>query len=318
MRNMNIPPELPSNNIVREKKKLPELSSDEVIKLVTDGCGETSQQHFGPAESDDLVVILPMATQELYTMLYWGQCHPSNRDEQLFQGMGHGFMSNNKRTIVISHFLPIYAAERTPVSACITNGTYDSIMERIAYERSVYNRNEKKCNKTADGFEYDPFVDRYGLSEPYLYGHTHPGLGCFFSPPDRSSGFATPSLPAVTFVADPFRKDMKAGVGIELKDAGIIAFAYDSANIKSHTMVECNETVSNVVSGENEAEYLITEIGRDCTKLLGVSCAVKGNYKLYRSITGKVKIKARYSWKASDLKTNNNGNDTSRSYESYA
>jgi len=226
-------PRVPENKAATDKKDTndyKQMKLDDIMKHITQKCGNTMLDRYGArneSENNDVVIFLPIATKELETMVYWGDTHPINRYEQIFEGIGHIFMDGNRRIDVISHLLYIYAAERTPVSACISNGTYNSVISRIEYEIGIYNKNELSCNVRKDGTVYDPFINADDLSRPVLYGHTHPGLGCFFSPPDRVSGFASPSLPAVTFVTDPIRRDMKAGVGIELRDAQILVYSYE-------------------------------------------------------------------------------------------
>lgn len=280
------PPELPKNIRKDETRVFPKLSTSEVLTLIKEKCGPVETEKFG--RGNDKVIILPGATKELYSLIYWGERTPTNTFEQIYQGMGHIFEKDGIRTVVISHFLYIYAAERTPVSACISNGVYDSIMKRIEYERQIYNRNERICNKTGNGFLFDPFVNEYDLSEVVLYGHTHPGLGCFFSQPDKTSGYATPNLPAVTFVADPIRKDMKAIVGIEEQDAQIIVFEYSQQRIEKAG----KKTYHSV-----EIEELLSEIGRDCNDILNPLYGVKGKYKSYRTISGAQRIKFDMKWR---------------------
>lgn len=186
-------------------------------------CPAINIERYG--DGTDKVIFLPNATKKLLSIVDWGMKTPNNRYEQIYQGMGHIFVNDDHRVMIISHVLYIYAAERSPVSARIFNGTFDSIMERIEYDRYIYNQNEKSCNNAGKGKVYDPFIE-YGSSEVVMYGHTHPGLGCFFSGPDRRSGFACEDLPAVTFVLDPIGKDMKAMTGVEERDAEIIVCSY--------------------------------------------------------------------------------------------
>ena len=223
------PPDLPKNSYVELKRAFPQMKLSKVIDLINEKCGNLSMEKYGvktTTDNTDVLIFLPMAYREFKTMIYWGENHPVNRYEQLYQGIGHIIQDGNRRIIIISHFMYIYAANRSPVSACIFEDKYDSILERLELEREIYVKNEKICNRKADGTIFDPFIEIAGPSEPVLYGHTHPNLGCFFSGPDRVSGFASTSLPAVTFVADPIRKDMKAGVGRELSDAAINCFSY--------------------------------------------------------------------------------------------
>ncbi len=217
------PPPLPFDNRKREIRKFPGLSKDEAMEIIHDKCPAINTDHYG--YGTDKVIFLPNATNKLLSIVDWGMKTPNNRYEQIYQGMGHIFVNDDHRVMIISHILYIYAAERTPVSASIYKDTFDSIMERIEYERDIYIRNEKSCNSAGKGKVFDPFI-KYGPSEVVMYGHTHPGLGCFFSGPDRRSGFACEDLPAVTFVLDPIDKDMKAMTGVEERDAEVIVCSY--------------------------------------------------------------------------------------------
>ena len=218
-----VPPPLPVDNRKREIRRFPSLSKDEAMKIIHDKCPAINTERYG--YGTDKVIFLPNATNKLLSIVDWGMKTPNNRYEQIYQGMGHIFVNDDHRVMIISHVLYIYAAERSPVSARIFNGPFDSIMERIEYDRDVYIQNEKGCNSAGKGKVYDPFIE-YGPSEVVMYGHTHPGLGCFFSEPDRRSGFACENLPAVTFVLDPIGKDMKAMMGIEERDAEIFVCSY--------------------------------------------------------------------------------------------
>ncbi|MCR4657265.1 MAG: hypothetical protein K5770_13735 [Lachnospiraceae bacterium] len=217
------PPPLPVDKRERKERIFPSLSFEEAMDLIEEKCFPVDITEYGFGE--DKVIILPNASNKLMSMVDWGMRTAANSCEQIYQGMGHIFVNENYRVIVISHILYIYAAERTPVSACIFKGAYDSIMERIEYERNLYAENELSCNEALNGKLFDPFVV-FGPSEAVLYGHTHPGLGCYFSEPDRRSGFACESLPAVTFVLDPVNKDMRAMTGIEERDAKILVCSY--------------------------------------------------------------------------------------------
>ncbi len=318
---MKRPPQLPKSRHIKEARIIPKKSLDSIIKDIETRCGQTYVERYGPIKvsaDTDVLIILPQATKELKTMIYWGERHPVNVDEQLYQGMGHAFMDGSRRIIVISHFLYIYAAERTRTSACIQNGTYNPIMSCIEYERSIYNRNEVDFNRTKDGFEYNPFVEEYGVSEPILYGHTHPDLGCFFSGPDRRSGFATSDFPAVTFVADPIQKDMKAGVGIELRDAQILVYSYEDKK------QDAGDKTENVFSkGQKTASDCIDDIGSAYNKLMNLGSRITGEYKSHttRSGTQKINMKVcikpeKETAKVSNKESNSFG--VGRVYDSYA
>lgn len=330
MRDRLIPPELPKNPNIRQKRCFPEVKLQKVLDMINCYCGSVDVEYFGLSRTDkdsDILIFLPTATREFKSMVYWGEVHPINKDEQIYQGMGHILMDGNRRIIVVSHFLYIYAARRSSVEAGILGDNADSIMTRIEYERDLYVKNERNCNRKKDGTFYDPIVEIAGPSEAVIYGHTHPNLGCFFSPPDRKSGFATPDLPAVTFVADPIRKEMKAGVGIELKDAQIMLFSYVS-DLKPVTIkvdetkkhIDISSQIKRGVKSDRVAE-LISEIGKECNELLNPLYGAKGKFTSRTTITGAQKIKMEMTWKPDKKAIKTNATETrvvGKTYDSYA
>lgn len=335
---VNNPPALPIDKRVYKLREYPQMTAKEAMNLIKKSCGKIIVEKFCDKSyllNGDILIFLPMATREFKNMVYWGGWHPINKDEQIYQGMGHIFKDGNKRVIIISHFLYIYAAKRTPVEASITNGTYDSIMSRIEYERDIYNKNEKACNKTPDGFLYDPFIGLAGPSEAVLYGHTHPNLGCFFSPPDRVSGFAAPDFPAVTFVADPIRKEMKAGVGLELKDALICVCNYEKSigfgefqkeaacSLKADKLK--SDGKAEMVDAKKEphvndsVDDLLSVIGRTCNEILNPMYGAKGKYTSYTTLTGAQKVKMELTYKpGKEVIKSKNKKAVGTAYDSYA
>lgn len=338
MRDRVSPPELPKNPVIRQKRKFPEVKLQKVLDLIKHYCGPVDVEYFGSAKDEkdaDILIFLPTATREFKNMVYWGEVHPINKDEQIYQGMGHILMDGNKRIIVVSHFLYIYAARRTSVEAGILGDKADSMMTRIEYERELYVKYEMSCNRKKDGTFYDPIVEIAGPSEAVIYGHTHPNLGCFFSPPDRRSGFATPDLPAVTFVADPIRKEMKAGVGMELKDAEIMVFSYESdlksvrtdqrGYVTKKTFGADTREISEVrdVSSTQpvKADELISEISRDCSKLMSPTYGSKGKFTSRTTVTGTQKIKMEMTLKPEKKVVKKSATDAGvvgKTYDSYA
>lgn len=324
-------PKLPEGHRVSEKKAYRQMKLRDIMELISKKCGNTKITRYGSKnENEDVVIFLPMATKEFETMIYWGENHPINRDEQLFEGIGHIFMEGNRRIIVVSHFLYIYAAERTPVSACIMKeGVFNSVMSRIEYEIGIYKKNEKKCNVRRDGTLNDPLLDYADSTGPVIYCHTHPDLGAFFSSPDRVSGFATPDFPAVTFVADPIRKEMKAGVGIELNDAQILVFSYidnskpisDEVKTISDKRTDAVETTGTRGAQSVKADELISEISRDCNELLNPLYGAKGKFTSHTTITGAQKIKMKMTWKPEKKgikRATTDGKVVGKKYDSYA
>lgn len=230
-------------------------------------------------------------------MIGWGKRTPTNVFEQIYEGMGYCFKNpDGKWNIVVTHFLYIYAANRSPVSACISNGVHDSILSRIEYEREIYCKNEAKYNRAPEGYMYNAFVDKYGPSYVNLYGHTHPDIGVFFSHDDRTSGFASTNLPAVTFVADPIRKLVKAMVGIGQEDAQVVVFehkknAVEKKDVKEAiTIPEIKKKKLDRDRGKT-AEALVLQLGRTCNELLNPIYGSKGNYVARTTFRGRKHIK---------------------------
>lgn len=299
------PPSLPIDTRKKDVCVYPKLSMKELIQIIKEKCAPA--EYFKQGMGEYYVVILPEAWEELKMIIGWGKKTPTNVFEQLYEGMGYCFSTGDNHWIVlVSHFLYIYAADRTPVSACIMkDGEYDSILSRIEYEREIYCKNEAKYNKSSEGYMYNPVVDECGPSYVNLYGHTHPDIGVFFSYDDRTSGFATPDFPAATFVADPIRKQMKAMVGVDQEEAQIIVFEYkkdvqmanfspnesemkEVRNSNKDTEIKDNKSVSD---GRKAAEELVVELGRTCNELLNPIYGSKGNYVAKTTFTGKKHIK---------------------------
>ena len=289
----NTAPALPTDNRRKELRQYPVLSLKDVLRRIQDNCGEIEMKQYGSGRN--YVVILPKAWDELKTMIDWGKRTPANVYEQLYQGMGYYFNNiNDGKILVVSHFLYIYAANRSPASACIFDGVYDSIMQRIEYEREIYRKNEASYNITPEGNVYNPFVDEFGSSTANLYGHTHPDLGVFFSHADRTSGFATPDMPAAIFVADPIRMQMKAAVGIEQDEAQVIACSYcpirkeEQEKTKYLTELRLEKAV---FSGSRYENRLTSKLYRICVKLLNSEYCLRGCCVIKPTWMGKEHIK---------------------------
>lgn len=289
-----IPP-LPADKGTASTVCYPCLSAEEVLKIITDnfrGVPITTNKY---GTGNWIIFILPEAMTEFDAMVGWGRTTPFNIYEQLYQGMGHVFVDKAGRvTLVITHFLYIYAADRAPLSACVHKDSYNPIMERIALERRIFNKNEISCNKSPNGYCYNPFVEKYGKSIAILYGHTHPNIGVFFSSDDHTSGFASHTLPAATFVADPIRKDMKAMIGIDERDARIITLRYAAPSVS-----EVKEVVEIDVRKEAEAygvSEAYEEILRCCNAIntSGERAFCKVSEK--KGLGGSLRIKASVKW----------------------
>lgn len=318
------PPPLPCDprgKVDKKVKKMPVFSIKDVFSQIKDKCDATKAQKFG--SGNHYVVILPEAWEELKSMIGWGKKTPTNAYEQLYQGMGHYFCNvDGNYILIVSHFLYIYAAHRSPTSACISNGEYDSMMRRIEYEREVFCGNEVRYNRTSTGKVFNPWAD-HG-SEVDIYGHTHPDIGVFFSSDDKGSGYATPTKPAAIFVADPIRKQLKARVGINQEEAQVVVFEYitkessidylrkvdtgyetarksgtypdsirkySEKNMSNESKNSMETTVKDTSFKNLTKEELIVELGKVCNELLNPVHGSKGIYTTNTTMRGKEHIK---------------------------
>ena len=314
------PPPLPNDHrekVEKKEKKMPVFSIKEIFDQIKEKCELTKVQKFG--SGNHYVVILPEAWEELKSMIGWGKRTPTNVYEQLYQGMGHYFRNvDGNYILIVSHFLYIYAAHRSPTSACISNGEYDSMMRRIEYEREIFCSNEARYNRTFAGKVFDPWAN-HG-SEVDIYGHTHPDIGVFFSSDDKGSGYATPAKPAAIFVADPIRKQLKSRVGVHQEEAQIVVFEYvtKTSTINGNMDVarrfgaysdplkksfEKNQDLSTESKNNTEdivnknrikelsRDELIVELGKICNELLNPVHGSKGSYTINTTMRGKERIK---------------------------
>lgn len=268
---------LPPPVSVSPKRKLPVLDAETVKKTVLEKCAPADFKTYGKGKNK--VYILPEAAKELEGMIYFGQARAVNHYEQQYQGLGYLFEDAEGRvTAVITHFLYIYSASRGELFASVCKGD-TTILDLLDNERTIYNRFESDFNDYDGTGRYviNPFL-KYGKSIVVLNGHTHPGLTCFFSGPDRASSYACEDFPAITMVCDPITKDYKAMAGFD-EDTEVIVFSYASEN---NTSREDNGTADK-----------IKEIFEGLCKIKGI----KGKLKLARGNGNKLNLSLSFGYK---------------------
>lgn len=307
----NTPPPLPPANRKAEPRKFPVCSEQAALERIKRFCAPCEYTTYGAGKHT--VIILPEAWNELREMICFGKKRAVNYYEQQYQGMGHFNVSaDGKLCVVISHFLYIYSAERGRTHARVVKDADTSFLDLLASERAIYNEFETRFNRDEAGHELDPFL-RDGASEVVLFGHTHPDLGVFFSEPDRNSSYAAVNFPAVTFVCDPIRKQMKAMVGIEEADARVLVFSYLSGNreqppvkadkdaasltvretrretVQPPAQVEIEKSLAPAAAKTTVCDPLEVELGKVCTALLAEK-HVKGKFRVYRGFWGALHV----------------------------
>ncbi|MEN6595121.1 MAG: hypothetical protein ABFC31_09305 [Clostridiaceae bacterium] len=307
----NMPPPLPAVHRQTEPRRFPVCSAQDAANRIHKRCAPCECTVYG--EGKHTVILLPEAWSELSGMICFGKRRAVNYYEQQYQGMGHFYVSETgKLNIIISHVLYIYSADRGRTHAAVIRGADTSFLDLLASERAIYNQFEAQFNRDEAGRELDPFL-REGASEVVLFGHTHPDLGVFFSGPDRNSSYAAMNFPAVTFVCDPIRKQMKAMVGIEEADARVLVFSY--AYGKNEQPPARMEAAGNAIPKKTAVESIApapatpeiaqpvppvrveaaadgpleAELGKVCTALLAEKY-VKGKFRVYRGLWGTLHV----------------------------
>lgn len=218
------PPALPisSKACSPRKMSLPEVSAERIAATIKEKCAPFKCDLYG--EGKHTLHIIPAACDELDAYVKYGKKHPSNVCEQQLVGMGHSFMdSNGGIQTVVTRIIPVCSASRGPTHAKVVSEGNDAMLDVLENERKLQNQLESTYNTDENGYTIDPFLGN-GPSEVNLFGHTHPGLTCFFSSVDHGSNYSTPSKPIVTFVCDPILKDMKAMVGVKGEKMRVIAY----------------------------------------------------------------------------------------------
>lgn len=285
------PPPLPGEK-PREtiQYKIPALSLKKIVQIIQHECTPAFCEGYG--NGTNTIVILPEAWDELSQMIYFGKRRAVNSYEQHYQGMGHFFMdpSNQSITVVVSHFLYIYSANRGPTFAKVISGAEDTMLDRLANERDIYNKLELQCNEDENGYKVDPFLP-YGSSEVVLFGHTHPAISCFFSETDRHSNYATPTCPICSFVCDPIGKDMKAMIGMDELPAKVAVFQR-SERIEKEVPNKEKAYRKNLPEKQEMIVELITQIG-NALRGLGaeVSCKTTRNWRGVLKINFRMRCK---------------------------
>lgn len=218
-RKMQAPPPLPRMD--RPKKTYTQMSLKGILSKIQKQCAPAVIQTFG--KGNHILVIPPRATVELMQMLDYGFWSPVNVYELQFVGEVHVFQEGDHYIHVVTHFIRVYSLDRGRTHSTVCAGGDNTALKFVEKEEEIFHKFEAKYNTDANGYTVDPFV-HYGPTIRAFHGHIHSDLGVFFSPTDRNSNYSAANFPAITFVCDPIRKQMKAMVGMEGEDVKIIAF----------------------------------------------------------------------------------------------
>ena len=277
-------PPLPDNgDAVQEKLAIPTVSLKKLIAVIEGKCAPSKPIRFGKGKHT--LIILPEAWEELKQMICFGKRRAVNRYEQHYEGLGHYLRDENGSTIiVVTHFMYIYSGNRGPSHATIISGSDASMLDVLEQELAIYNELEAKFSKDEAGYYLDPLLEACGPSRVVVFGHTHPGIGVFFSQTDHGSHYATEKAPLASVVCDPIQKQMKCMMGVDHADAQIIAYEVVPAQPldKEDDVIdaECEQPVRQMTK-----QGLAQEIARYANLLLAQN-GVKGSFDSYRSWRG--------------------------------
>lgn len=283
--NKNVP-ELPAGGKGKyhEKPELTRIQRRQIEDVIRRCCVPCGFAHYG--EGKHGLYFLPEAAAELDFITGFGKKRASNAYELTYLGLGHRFEDEAGRVqTVVTRVLPIYSATRGPTHAKVVTEGSDAMLDILDRERQIQNELEKTYNTDEQGYAIDPFLE-YGPSEVVFFGHTHPDLGCFFSPTDHGRNYSTPKLPMVTFVCDPIRRDMKAMVGMRGEAVSITvcrrqepapAAAPEPAPAAAPKMMGCLRNLS--------VEDLWRRVSSQANLLLRQS-GVRGSYDCYHDWRG--------------------------------
>lgn len=286
------PPTLPNyGQETQPAPTYPVLSVQEIINIIKKRCVPSKFETF--QDGNHAVIILPEAASELDSMICYGKRRAVNLYEQHYLGLGHKFVDKDGTIItVVSRFLYIYSASRGPCHAKVISEGNDAMLDILEKERAIQNQYEKQFNEDESGYLVDPFL-QYGPSEVVLFGHTHPGLGVFFSPTDHGRNYSTPTSPIVTFVCDPIQKDMKAMVGVKGEPAKIFVFRQSS---EAAPLVEQEAPETVQLSTASRFAYTVPHLWQRIAILANLMLqqpSVNGHFDCYRDWRGNMHMKFR-------------------------
>lgn len=217
-----LPPLPQSAAGLQRRLSLPVVPEAMVADRIACLCAPFGPETYGSGQHT--LYLLPEACAELDSYVRFRRKRPSNLYEQQYIGMGHGFLTETGKILtVISRIIPIASVSRGATHASVISGGNDAALQILENERAIHNKLEARCNTDELGYAINPFLKDFGPSQMALFGHTHPGLGCFFSPVDRQTNPSTPSKAIVNLVVDPIAGDMLAMVGVDGEPMQVVA-----------------------------------------------------------------------------------------------
>lgn len=174
------------------------------------------------------LVFTPQGTLELHQVTGYGQYHPGNACEIQYIFYGYYFMDDEgSTTTVVCHVLPLQSVHRDGSAAAVCAGGDTSAWRALEEQEKYFTQYGSSSNRDVTrNVPLNPLYSKYGPVRRVGFGHTHPGLHCFWSTTDRGSVFAAEGEPWVSLVVDPRNMEMLAGVGPDLTEPTTVLYEY--------------------------------------------------------------------------------------------
>lgn len=214
-------------------RALPAAEQEQLHNAIAKGCHAVVSQTYGKGRHK--ILLLPQAVTELEAMTAFGAKLPINYLEQRFNGYGHIMQDHGGALIfIVKHLIEIQSPYRSPVGVSLLgpNGEPNPGNDIAEFLRETFLAQEADRNQDTAGWPVDPFLKDFGGSEFVLDGHTHPGLGVFWSGPDKGTIQARGGLhPAAAIVVDPLCKDVLGAASFQhrMEPAQVIFYRHPAA-----------------------------------------------------------------------------------------
>lgn len=259
------------------------LSPNDVLNVMYSAYGSNVNQSSGRGP---VVVFTPHGWDALCASVNYGKSVPENELESQYFLEGYYFVSKKGvSTTVITNVITPYSASQNKASAALYSPDKFN-----AY--TIVEQKEKELQKFAcagkdviHGTIINAFYKGYGSPHRVGFGHTHPGLGVFFSSTDKTSVFAAAGEPWITMVIDPRKCEILVAVGANLTTAHLYIFEHEKVTEK--------KDLDEHIDATAEIEKIeFDQLGKIIDAALKQGCSI--TFDISGKLPGKVKFKGSF------------------------
>lgn len=270
------------------------LSVNDVLAVMHQAYGNNVKRFSGKGPA---VIFTPHAWDEFCASVNYGKSIPENELESQYFLEGYFFVSKKcASTTVVTNVITPYSASQSKASAALYSPDKFNAYAIVEQKEKVLQKYACAGKDVLHGTVVNAFYKTYGVPHRVGFGHTHPGLGTFWSSTDKTSVFAAAGEPWVTMVVDPRNCELLVAVGSELTTAQLCVFEHDNK-------AEKNAPSTSNASGEIE-NIEFTELGRiidagikqGCTIDFSVSGGLPGKVKFRGTFCGPKPKRGKYLW----------------------